>query len=113
VFVPKIPSTTVVDLARAIVPDAKINIIGIRPGEKLHEMLISEDEARNTVERGDMYVVTPVEPLWKRDQKYKGSPLPEGFYYSSDNNTEWLDIDGIRNFVAPFEELFKQGKLEG
>ncbi|MBE7536618.1 MAG: UDP-N-acetylglucosamine 4,6-dehydratase (inverting) [Anaerolineales bacterium] len=113
VFVPKIPSTKVVDLAKAIVPNAKINIIGIRPGEKLHEMLISEDEARNTVERGNMYVVKPPEPLWKRDMNYEGNPLPEGFHYSSDNNSEWLDIDGVKKFVAPFEELFKQGKLEG
>ena len=44
---------------------------------------------------------------------YKGNPLPEGFYYSSDNNSEWLDIGGIKEFVAPFEELFKQGKLDG
>lgn len=113
VFVPKIPSTKVIDLAKAIVPNAKINIIGIRPGEKLHEMLISEDEARNTVERGNMYVVKPPEPLWKRDMNYEGNPLPEGFHYSSDNNSEWLDIDGVKKFVAPFEELFKQGKLEG
>jgi len=113
VFVPKIPSTKVVDLARAIVPNAKIDIVGIRPGEKLHEALISEDEARNTVEREDMFVVIPTEPLWERNVTYEGNPLPVGFRYTSDNNTEWLDIDGIKNFVAPFEELFKQGKLEG
>ena len=113
VFVPKIPSTKVVDLARAIVPNAKIDIVGIRPGEKLHEALISEDEARNTVEREDMFVVIPTEPLWERNVTYEGNPLPVGFRYTSDNNTEWLDIEGIKNFVAPFEELFKQGKLEG
>jgi UDP-N-acetylglucosamine 4,6-dehydratase len=113
VFVPKIPSTKVVDLARAIVPNAKIDIVGIRPGEKLHEALISEDEARNTVEREDRFVVIPTDPLWERNVTYDGNPLPAGFRYTSDNNTEWLDIEGIRNFVAPFEELFKQGKLEG
>ncbi|HEU0296444.1 MAG TPA: UDP-N-acetylglucosamine 4,6-dehydratase (inverting) [Anaerolineales bacterium] len=113
VFVPKIPSTKVVDLARAIVPDAKIEIVGIRAGEKLHEALISEDEARNTVEREDMFVVIPTEPLWERNVTYEGNPLPTGFRYTSDNNTEWLDIDGIKEFVAPFEELFRQGKLEG
>ena len=113
VFVPKIPSTRVVDLARAIVPNAEIDIVGIRPGEKLHEALISEDEARNTVEREDMFVVIPTEPLWERNVTYEGNPLPAGFRYTSDNNTEWLDIDGIKEFVAPFEELFEQGKLEG
>jgi UDP-N-acetylglucosamine 4,6-dehydratase len=66
VFVPKIPSTKIVDLANAIVPNAKINIIGIRPGEKVHEVLISEDEARNTVEREHMFIVKPPETLWER-----------------------------------------------
>ena len=64
VFVPKIPSTTIVDLARAIAPDAEIEFIGIRPGEKLHEVLISEDEARSTVELEDMYVVQPATSPW-------------------------------------------------
>src|SRR5574339_152863 len=113
VFVPKIPSTTVVDLARAIVPDAKINIIGIRPGEKVHEVLISEDEARNTVEREHMFIVKPPETLWERGLEYEGKALPEGFRYSSDTNSQWLDIEGIREFVAPFEQLFAEGKLEG
>jgi UDP-N-acetylglucosamine 4,6-dehydratase len=113
VFVPKIPSTKVIDLANAIVPDAKVNIIGIRPGEKLHEVLVSEDEARNTVERETMFIIKPVEPLWKRDLRYEGEPLPDGFRFSSDTNTQWLDINGIREFVAPFEELFERGKLEG
>src|SRR5512134_1511069 len=79
VFVPKIPSTKVVDLAKAIAPDAKLNIIGIRPGEKLHEVLVSEDEARNAVERETMFVVKPPETLWKRDLHYEGRPLPDGF----------------------------------
>ena len=113
VFVPKIPSTKVVDLARAIVPNAKFEIVGIRPGEKLHESLISEDEARSTVEREDMFVVIPTDPLWERNVTYEGNPLPTGFRYTSDNNTQWLDIDGIKEFVAPFEELFRQGRLEG
>jgi UDP-N-acetylglucosamine 4,6-dehydratase/5-epimerase len=64
VFVPKIPSTKGVDLAKAIVPNAKINIIGIRPGEKLHEDLISDDEARHTIELERMYVIQPAEAIW-------------------------------------------------
>jgi len=113
VFVPKIPSTKIVDLANAIVPDAKINIIGIRPGEKVHEVLISEDEARNTVEREQMFIVKPPETLWERGLEYEGKALPEGFRYSSDSNSQWLDMEGIREFVAPFEQLFAEGRLEG
>ena len=113
VFVPKIPSTKVIDLARAIAPDAQIDIIGIRPGEKLHEDLLSEDEARNAVERETMFIIKPPETLWKRDMHYEGKPLPEGFSYTSDNNTEWLDLDGIKKYIAPFEALYTQGKLEG
>jgi UDP-N-acetylglucosamine 4,6-dehydratase len=114
VFVPKIPSTKVVDLARAIAPNAEINIIGIRPGEKVHEMLISEDEARHTIELEKMFVVQPAEATWfGYSWKDKGKSLKEGYYYSSDNNSEWLDIEGIKKYIAPFEELFTQGKLEG
>lgn len=114
VFIPKIPSTKVTDLAKAIAPNAKLEIIGIRPGEKLHEMLISEDEARNTVELDTMYVVQPAEATWfGYSWQDKGKTLREGFSYSSDNNTEWLDVDGIKKYIAPFEELFAQGKLEG
>ncbi len=114
VFVPKIPSTKVVDLAKAIAPNAEINIIGIRPGEKLHEMLISEDEARHTIELDSMFVVQPAEATWfGYSWKDKGKELKEGYFYSSDNNAEWLDIEGIKKYIAPFEELFKQGKLEG
>jgi UDP-N-acetylglucosamine 4,6-dehydratase len=114
VFVPKIPSTKVVDLARAIAPNAEIDIIGIRPGEKLHEMLISEDEARHTIELDSMFVVQPAEATWfGYSWKDKGRVLKEGYYYSSDNNAEWLDIEGIKKYIAPFEELFAHGKLEG
>jgi UDP-N-acetylglucosamine 4,6-dehydratase/5-epimerase len=114
VFIPKIPSTKVVDLAKAIAPNAEIEIIGIRPGEKLHEMLISEDEARHTIELEKMYVVQPAEATWfGYSWKDKGKELKEGYFYSSDNNAEWLDVEGIKKYIAPFEELFAQGKLEG
>jgi len=113
VFVPKIPSTKVVDLARAIAPNAKIDIIGIRPGEKLHEDLLSVDEARNAVERETMYVIKPPETLWNRSQHYEGEPLSEGFSYTSDNNIEWLDVEGIKKHIEPFEQVFAEGKLEG
>lgn len=104
VFVPKIPSTSIVDLAKAIAPEAEIEVIGIRPGEKLHEVLISEDEARSTVELEDMYVVQPAQAFWfGREWEEKGTPLAEGFRYASNTNTEWLDVDQIKELVAPFE----------
>ncbi len=114
VFVPKIPSTTVVDLAKAIAPDAEIEIIGIRPGEKLHEDLLSVDEARHSVELDTMFVVQPVEASWfGYSWQDKGKSLPEGFSYTSDNNSEWLDLEGMKEFIAPFEEAFNNGTLEG
>ena len=113
VFVPRIPSMKVVDLAKAIAPSAEIAVVGIRPGEKLHEVLISEDEARSTVERDGMFIVKPPETLWERALHYDGQPLPEGFRYSSDNNRDWLDVAGIRRLIDPFEKLFAAGQLEG
>jgi UDP-N-acetylglucosamine 4,6-dehydratase/5-epimerase len=114
VFVPRIPSMKVIDLAQAIAPAAKIDIIGIRPGEKLHEVLISEDEARHTVELKKMFVVQPAESFgFGYDWQDKGQLISDDFRYSSDNNTEWLDLQGIKDLIAPFEILYAQGKLEG
>jgi UDP-N-acetylglucosamine 4,6-dehydratase len=106
VFVPKIPSMRVVDLARAIAPEAEIEVIGIRPGEKLHEVLISEDEARHTVELEDRYVVEPTGALWfGHGWKDRGQPLNEDFRYASDSNEQWMTIEQIRQLVAPFDPL--------
>ena len=102
VFVPKIPSTTIVDLAKAIAPKAAIDVIGIRPGEKLHEVLISEDEARSTVEMADMYVVQPAEAFWfGYEWRQQGQPLPDDYRYASNTNTQWLDRAQIQEIVAP------------
>lgn len=112
VFVPKIPSMKVIDLARAIAPEAVIKTIGIRPGEKLHEVLISEDESRTTIELEDMYVVEPAESLWfGRDWEERGRRLDDGYRYASNTNTEWLELSDIMEIVAPIEESFLQGKL--
>ncbi len=114
VFVPKLPSMKVIDLAKAIAPRATINVIGIRPGEKLHEVLISEDEARHTVELDKLFVVQPAEAIWfGYSWQEKGKLLENGFRYSSDNNPEWLDLEGIREYVAPFEQAYRDGTLEG
>lgn len=112
VFVPKIPSMTVTDLARAIAPEAAIDFIGIRPGEKLHEVLISEDEARQTVELEDMFVVQPAESLWfGRDWEGKGRMLEDGFRYSSNNNDQWLNVEQIQSIIAPIETDYLAGRL--
>ncbi|HIE57398.1 MAG TPA: UDP-N-acetylglucosamine 4,6-dehydratase (inverting) [Anaerolineales bacterium] len=112
VFVPKIPSTKIVDLARAIAPSAEIDVIGIRPGEKLHEMMISRDESRTTIELEDRFVVEPFGHLWFRyDWSKEGKRVPDGFKYTSDNNTEWLTEQQIRELVAPFEADYANGNL--
>jgi UDP-N-acetylglucosamine 4,6-dehydratase len=104
VFVPKIPSTKIIDLARVIAPESEIEKIGIRPGEKLHEVLIHEDEARSAVELNDMYVVQPSTELWfGHDWNDKGQSLPDGFRYASNTNKEWLTLEQISEIIAPIE----------
>ncbi|MEW6209361.1 MAG: UDP-N-acetylglucosamine 4,6-dehydratase (inverting) [Acidobacteriota bacterium] len=100
VFVPKIPSMSITDLARAVAPDCCMENVGIRPGEKLHEALVSEDEARHTVELDDMFVVKPAHPWWIGDNWNKGRPLAEGFRYTSDTNTEWLGIEDLKKLAS-------------
>jgi UDP-N-acetylglucosamine 4,6-dehydratase len=90
IFVPKIPSMTITDLAAAMAPGAGLKFVGIRPGEKLHEMMISQDDARNTIDLGDRYAIQPSFVEYAR-RPQKGAALDEGFSYSSDSNTEWLD----------------------
>jgi UDP-N-acetylglucosamine 4,6-dehydratase/5-epimerase len=105
VFVPKIPSMKIVDLARAIAPGISFEVVGIRPGEKLHEVLISEDESRSTIEMDDMYVVQPSVSSWfGHDWQSEGHGLPAGFRFGSDNNPQWLSVNQIRDMVAPFED---------
>ena len=110
VFVPKIPSMSVKDLGAAIAPECEIVYSGIRPGEKLHEVLVSEDEARSTVELDDMFVVQPTGTLWFGKEWEKiGKPLPDGFRYASNTNTEWLDLEGVKAMIKPFQEAYEQG----
>jgi UDP-N-acetylglucosamine 4,6-dehydratase len=92
IFVPKIPSTRITDLASALAPNLPIKIIGIRPGEKLHEAMISVDDARMTVDLGDRYVIEPSLVWWERQTFVdSGAPgVPEDFAYTSDKNSEWL-----------------------
>lgn len=95
-FVPKIPSMRVTDLAKAIAPECEIEIVGIRPGEKLHEAMIMEDDARHTREYDTYYVIQP-EFSWWSDIKSEGSKeLSEGFKYTSDTNEEWLTVQELK-----------------
>jgi UDP-N-acetylglucosamine 4,6-dehydratase/5-epimerase len=97
-FVPKIPSMRVVDLAKAIAPSAKLDHVGIRPGEKLHEVLISDDDARHTLEFDDHYVIEPEFPWWSGASHVSrgGKTVTEGFRYASDTNDQWLTLDELR-----------------
>lgn len=104
VFVPKIPSMKMTDLAKAIAPEARIEVIGIRPGEKLHEVLISEDEARTTIELKDKYIVQPADEMWfGHEWKDHGKKMEDGFRYDSNSNTQWLGIPEIRKIVEQVE----------
>ncbi len=100
VFIPKLPSTTIADLAKAIAPECTLDVIGIRPGEKLHEMLISEDEARSAYEFEDMYVIQPPGFTSAKPSKRQGKPVPEFFTYSSGGSRERLTLDEIRALVS-------------
>lgn len=99
IFVPKIPSVKIMDLAKAIDPDCKTEIVGIRPGEKLHEMMISYDDARNTKELEDCYIIQPAFNWWYAKNHNEGKGMPEGFIYSSDQNDQWLDIPQIKDMI--------------
>lgn len=90
IFVPKIPSMKITDLARALAPGIEHRIAGIRPGEKLHEVLITEDEARNTRDLGDRYVIEPALRFWQETAERPGCPVPDDFRYASNGNERWL-----------------------
>ena len=97
-FVPKIPSMNIIDLAKAIAPECDIEIVGIRPGEKLHETMITVDDARHTLEFDDYYVIQP-EFNWWHANIAGGKPVEDGFYYNSANNGQWLTIEELQSIV--------------
>jgi UDP-N-acetylglucosamine 4,6-dehydratase len=96
VFVPKIPSMRIVDIADAIAPGSRRTITGIRPGEKLHEAMLTEDESRHARELEDGYVIFPEFHPWRAEGWSLGTPVEEGFRYASDTNTEWLTAEELR-----------------
>ncbi len=99
-FVPKIPSMRVVDLATAVAPDCRLEIVGIRPGEKLHEEMIGVDDARRVLDAGDFYLMAPDADWWEPGSWFGVEKVPEDFRYTSDTNTEWLTVDQLRVLAA-------------
>ena len=99
IFVPKLPSMRVTDLAAAVAPGCRQEIIGIRPGEKIHEVMITEDDARHTLEYDNYFVIRPEFPWWSRENGSGGKPVPEGFVYSSGTNDWWLTAEELRGMV--------------
>jgi UDP-N-acetylglucosamine 4,6-dehydratase len=98
IFVPKLPSMRITDLAEAVAPGCELEEVGIRPGEKLHEMMITAEDARKAVEYDEHYVVQPAFPWWSDGLAGDGGgrPVPEGFVYASDTNTQWLSVEALR-----------------
>ena len=106
IFVPKIPSMNVMELAHAIAPECRTEVVGIRPGEKLHEVLITEDDARNTVEYDHHFAILPSFRGWGAQEAPAddgGRPCPESFEYRSDRNTQWLAADDLRRMLKDLE----------
>ena len=99
VFIPKIPSMKVIDLAKAISPECDIEIIGIRPGEKLNEVLISRDESNSVVDIGSKYVIQPQHSSFRMPVYSEGTSVIKDFEYRSDNNSEWVDTNQLEDMI--------------
>jgi UDP-N-acetylglucosamine 4,6-dehydratase len=102
IFVPKIPSMRMTDLAACMAPGLPIKEIGIRPGEKLHEVMVTDDDSRLTLELPDRYIIEPAFNFWKRETYLKSGAksVAEGFRYASDTNGDWLDGERLRRLMA-------------
>lgn len=101
-FVPKIPSYRITDVAKAIAPECEHQVIGIRPGEKIHEEMITHSDSFTTYDLGKYYVILPQIPTWQLDdyiRHFGAKPVERGFSYSSDNNSEWETVEGLRNLI--------------
>jgi UDP-N-acetylglucosamine 4,6-dehydratase len=105
VFVPRIPSMSVIDLAEALAPEAEREIVGIRPGEKVHEVLLTSDEARHAVRFEDYYAIYPDFPYWRTTGFPRGEELPPGFGYASDTNEEWLSAEQLREMAIDVDPV--------
>jgi len=104
IFIPKIPSMKVIDLAEVIAPGVKKKIIGIRPGEKLHEILLTKEEARHTKETNDYFIIEPEFHFWKGSNFKDANYLPDGFEYTSNNNDKWITKDQMKEILKNTEK---------
>jgi len=100
VFIPKIPSMKVTDLADIIAPEAQREVIGIRPGEKVHEILLTEEESRHAWEFDNYFAIEPEHPFWGKDNLQGGKPIPDGFKYTSDSNGWWLTSEELQRMLG-------------
>jgi UDP-N-acetylglucosamine 4,6-dehydratase len=100
VFVPKIPSMRITDIVDAIAPGAERRVIGIRPGEKLHEVLVTEDESRHSFDLPDRYVILPEYASWQMRPVLGGTRMAPGFRFASDDNERWLTVEELRDMAA-------------
>lgn len=104
-YVKKIPSMRIMELAKAIAPKLDTHIIGIRPGEKVHEQMISAEDARHTLEFDNYYIIQPDVNWWKnRSENIGGKPVPENFSYNSGTNTQWLSIADMQELITDLDE---------
>jgi UDP-N-acetylglucosamine 4,6-dehydratase/5-epimerase len=99
IFVPKIPSMRILDLVESVAPGCRVEVIGIRPGEKLHEVLMTSEESRHATAFEDRFAIYPNFPFWRAGGYPQGEELPPGFVYSSDNNDQWMTTDELRSIV--------------
>jgi len=111
IYVKKIPSMKVTDIAKAVNPNAKLKFIGIRPGEKLHEEMVSPEDSYYTYEYPDHYKILPAINDWAKDPNRikNGKLVPDGFSYTSDNNVEWMDVDDLSSWIEKNKSLI--GKI--
>jgi len=103
IFVPKIPSYKIMDVAEAIAPDCEYKVVGIRPGEKVHEEMITPSDSFNTYDLGKYYTILPAKTKWKLDdfiEKFEANKVAQGFAYNSGTNTEWETVDSLRKLIT-------------
>ena len=106
-FINKFPSFRVTDLAKAMLPDCEFEDVGIRPGEKLHEVMVTREDSRSTYEYDDYYIIYPSLNWWDEvDIKEGGKKVEDRFYYSSDNNPEWLTVEEIREALKDIDIVY-------